>query len=274
MDYFDLFERTSINGQPIGLILPWDGSGDVIDRACDLLTSLVHRGEIILLVERFPADPPPPRVGNVRVRLVTGHAPTSGAALSRAFRESRCPVLVTLGTERLPKPADVSRLLAALNKADVVVGRRREVGRWPALRRPIEACLRRVFGIPIADPACPLKAIRRRAVAGMHLQSTAGLLPFELMAKTGYLVRLVDEVMLEADSLGAYSGAAGLTFPAILRLLGRPEFGPLIVPGLWFQPATVAPRRQAISVHRHRPGSDFSAILAPRSLRRPRSLRG
>ena len=113
-----------------------------------------------------------------RVRVF--HAPRcrgQSAALATGFRAARGEIIVTLDADLQNDPADIPRLLAELERADVVSGVR--VGRRDSRLRLLSSRIANAVrnwatGDAIRDVGCSLRAMRRRYVIriwpfrGMH----------------------------------------------------------------------------------------------------------
>ncbi|MGE5176550.1 MAG: glycosyltransferase family 2 protein [Hyphomicrobiales bacterium] len=98
------------------------------------------------------------------------------AAVAAGFRIARGDVLVTLDGDGQNDPADIPRLLAALDGADVVSGvraERRDGWTRRVSSRVANAVRRAVIGDHITDTGCSLKAYRRNAIEGLPLFATA-----------------------------------------------------------------------------------------------------
>jgi len=100
-----------------------------------------------------------------RLRLLR-HRRNAGlsAALDSGFRHARADVLVSLDADLQNDPADVPRLLAALERCDVVCGvraRRRDNWLRRASSRIANAVRNRATGESITDVGCTLRAYRR-----------------------------------------------------------------------------------------------------------------
>lgn len=117
-----------------------------------------------------------------------------GDALSRGIAGSTLPlVLVTTAEE--PWTADhLDPLLASIERADHVVGRRRiGVGRW--LGRSFSALRwRLLFAVPAVDVHSPCRIHRRAKLATITLQSSSSFVDVEILAKATFLNHLLDEV--------------------------------------------------------------------------------
>ena len=96
------------------------------------------------------------------------------AALSAGLAHSRHPIVVTLDADLQNDPADIPKLLAALEAgADVVCGWRRD-RQDPWLTRRVPSALanrliRRLTGVRLHDIGCTLRAYRRDVLADVHL---------------------------------------------------------------------------------------------------------
>jgi len=93
-------------------------------------------------------------------------------ALAAGLTRARGAIVVTMDADLQNDPADLPRLLAALEHADVVSGireRRRDgwVRRWSS--RVANATRRAVLGDPVTDIGCSFKAYRREALEGLPL---------------------------------------------------------------------------------------------------------
>jgi glycosyltransferase involved in cell wall biosynthesis len=106
----------------------------------------------------------------VRLRRNFGQTP----ALAAGLAHSRYPIIVTLDADLQNDPADIPRLLAALDAGqDVVCGwRRARQDRWLTRRLPsilANALIRRLTGVKINDIGCTLRAYRRAVLEDVHL---------------------------------------------------------------------------------------------------------
>ena len=109
-----------------------------------------------------------PRVRAVRLAENAGQSAALAAGLSRA----RGAVIVTLDADLQNDPADLPRLLAALEGADVVSGIRADRhDSWLriASSRIANWTRRSVLGDPVTDIGCSFKAYRREALEGLPM---------------------------------------------------------------------------------------------------------
>lgn len=109
-----------------------------------------------------------PRVRAVRFAANAGQSAALAAGIARAQGQ----VVVTLDADLQNDPADLPRVLAALEHADVVSGvRARRHDSW--LRRVssriANATRRAVLGDPVTDIGCSFKAYRREALEGLPM---------------------------------------------------------------------------------------------------------
>ena len=106
-----------------------------------------------------------------RVRVVTlARRSGQSAAIVAGLARVRGRVIVTLDADLQNDPADLPRLLAALEHADVVSGirlTRRDTASRRFSSRIANAVRRGVLGDSVTDIGCSFKAYRREALAGM-----------------------------------------------------------------------------------------------------------
>ena len=130
---------------------------------------LVDDGSSDGTAERIAAEAG--RDPRVRAVLLAKNAGQS-AALAAGLARARGRVIVTLDADLQNDPADLPRVLAALDQADVVSGIR--AGRqdtWVRLvsSRIANATRRAVLGDPVTDIGCSFKAYRREALEGLPM---------------------------------------------------------------------------------------------------------
>jgi glycosyltransferase involved in cell wall biosynthesis len=106
-----------------------------------------------------------------RVRLVTIAARSGqSAAIVAGLARARGRVILTLDADLQNDPADLPKLLAALENADVVSGiraTRRDTATRRLSSRVANAVRRAVIGDSVTDIGCSFKAYRREALIGM-----------------------------------------------------------------------------------------------------------
>ena len=94
------------------------------------------------------------------------------AALAAGFARVRGRVVVTLDADLQNDPADLPKVLAALENADVVSGirlRRRDSALRLLSSRIANGFRRAVLGDPVTDIGCSFKAYRREALEGLPM---------------------------------------------------------------------------------------------------------
>ena len=234
MDFVDLFERKSLVGKGISVVVrPADveanSTGRSFQTAVDAVISLLGErasgAEIIFLVESFPSAPPPTRINGTRIRFVVVVNSESGMALTTGIRAARNPVLLFVDDEVSLNRDELKGLLERLEYADIVSGRRRKRWSSASLCWPIDRLLRSVLGVPFTDPFCPIKIARREALAEVHLDQNGPRADFELLAKATYLIRLVDEVRIALPWQGpTITGALFGQWRSFIAMILRPRF--------------------------------------------------
>jgi glycosyltransferase involved in cell wall biosynthesis len=103
--------------------------------------------------------------------LLSGNCGQS-VALAAGLRRTRGAVIVTLDADLQNDPADLPKVLAALEGADVVSGvraHRQDDWRRRLSSRIANAVRRAVLGDPVTDIGCSFKAYRREALEGLPL---------------------------------------------------------------------------------------------------------
>lgn len=206
MDFDELFERPSLTGQGISVVVRAGATGSAGEKSLSaketterILGHLSHQSrpaEILFLTNSYPDRMPPARINGTRVRFVATSQPESGPSLMAAIRQTRFPILLMVDGAFSIDGAEFQQLLDRLEYCDIVVGRRTKRWSWASFAWPIDRLLRAVLGIPFTDPFCPIKIARREAVSEIHLDRDGALADLELLAKGTYLVRLVDEIRL------------------------------------------------------------------------------
>ena len=108
-----------------------------------------------------------------RVRVLTFRRNFGkSAALDAGFKAARGDVVVTMDADLQDDPAEVPRLLGALETCDVVSGwkeRRRDPLGKTLPSRFFNAVVRRASGVPLRDFNCGFKAYRAEALEGLTL---------------------------------------------------------------------------------------------------------
>jgi glycosyltransferase involved in cell wall biosynthesis len=139
-------------GRDYEIVYVDDGS---TDRSWDVLKRLIASDRAVRLV---------------RLRRNFGQT----AALAAGLAHSRHPIVVTLDADLQNDPADIGRLLEALDRGeDVVCGWRRERNDpWLTRRLPsliANRLIRWMTGVRLHDIGCTLRAYRRDVLKDVHL---------------------------------------------------------------------------------------------------------
>ncbi len=149
----ELGQALGPTGESYELVLVDDGSDD---------------GTGARLLEAARLDP---RIRPVRLAARAGQS----AALAAGFLRARGAIVVTLDADLQNDPADLPRLLAALESADVVSGvRQGRQDTWVRLvsSRIANGARRLVLGDRVTDIGCSFKAYRREALEALPYFTT------------------------------------------------------------------------------------------------------
>jgi glycosyltransferase involved in cell wall biosynthesis len=126
-------------------------------------------------------------------------------ALMAGFEQSQGAVIVTLPAYFQIEPADISKLVAALESADVVVARR-----WPRVGGPGERLRRWAFhglvrwmtGLPLSDLGCSARALKRQVLEEISLYGDQHRLLPALADRQGFRVQ---EIQVRQSPQDRYS---------------------------------------------------------------------
>ena len=144
---------------------------EALHRELDAAVGRVAGGLEILFVDDGSRDASLARMQAIaekdaRVRVLALDARHGqSAALDAGFRAARGELIATLDADLQNDPADLPRLLAALERADVVCGvrvERRDAWLRRASSRIANAFRNRVTGENVRDVGCSLRVMRRR----------------------------------------------------------------------------------------------------------------
>jgi glycosyltransferase involved in cell wall biosynthesis len=120
-----------------------------------------------------------------------------GAAIRSGLATARLEYVFLTDGDRQFDPAEVARLVPALERADVVVGFRARRSD-PLFRRLYavgwNALVRRLLGLPVRDVNCAFKLMRRDALAGLRLEAEGAAVSAELLARLGRSGRRIVEL--------------------------------------------------------------------------------
>ncbi|MCV6968350.1 glycosyltransferase family 2 protein [Mycobacterium bohemicum] len=111
-----------------------------------------------------------------------------GAAVHAGVTAATTPIVAVIDADGSMDPADLPRLVAELERADLVTGRRRPVPglHWPWVARVgtvvMSWRLRTRHGLPVHDIA-PMRVARRDALLGLGVEDRRSGYPLELLVR-------------------------------------------------------------------------------------------
>ena len=226
MDLFTLLHRCRLSHSPISLVVRLAESrllDTALPRAEALLADRDQADEILVLVDEPCGVDVPAQKDGILIRFLVCEDALHGRALAKAFSACRRPLVVAVDQDVALTREELADVLGLLDGCDLVVGRRRAAFRWWAW--PLEASMRWLFAVPVLDPLCPCKGMRRAAVADVILQSRGPLVDFELIAKLTALTTLIDETPLADHAKGSGLLRMMLTnIGGVCRLFFQPRF--------------------------------------------------
>jgi glycosyltransferase involved in cell wall biosynthesis len=162
------------------VVVPLRNEADSLEELCrgvhEVMAAVDPSYELLLAddgsddgtAERFRRLAPP------SARLLSLPRRGKAEALQAGFDAARGELIVTLDGDLQDDPADIPRLLAALDEGcDLAIGWRRE--RRDAWTKRAASALanglrRLLFGERVHDVGCPLRAFRKEAVRGLRLR--------------------------------------------------------------------------------------------------------
>jgi glycosyltransferase involved in cell wall biosynthesis len=121
-------------------------------------------------------------------RVVAEPRPGYGSAVHAGVVAATTPVVAVIDADGSMDPADLPRLVAALDGADLVTGRRRPVPglHWPWVARVgtvvMSWRLRTRHGLPVHDIA-PMRVARREALLNLGVADRRSGYPLELLVR-------------------------------------------------------------------------------------------
>ncbi|WP_072690221.1 glycosyltransferase family 2 protein [Rhodococcus marinonascens] len=123
--------------------------------------------------------------------VVREQIPGYGSAVHAGVLAAQSPVVCVLDGDGSMDPAELPRLVAALDSgADLAVGRRRadRRGTWPLYSRignaVLAARIRRRYGLPVHDLGA-MRAVRRQALLDLHVDDRRSGYPLQLLVLAG-----------------------------------------------------------------------------------------
>jgi hypothetical protein len=267
----DPWYRTPIKTAPLSAVLLARGAGpeleEVVSAWAGRLEALQRPYEIILVNDG--GSDAVPRLDALAERLPAlrvCHHPEPcglGAALRTGVEAARHPLLFYTTCDRQYQPEDLTRLLDAIDRVDLVTGCR--AGRpapfwWRGLAAvfrgfvrvlfglslPPRLCwlgasgrgrrwlARWLFGVRVHDPECAFRLFRRSVFRRIPIQIDGDFAQVEILAKANFLGHLMDEVPVSHRPPGA--GGGPLAGPPerlwrdVRRLFSAADFGPVALP--------------------------------------------
>jgi glycosyltransferase involved in cell wall biosynthesis len=269
----DLPERPPIASSALSVVLPARDAEKLLPGVVSAWSAVLDglkRDYEILLVDDGSTDATAARAEALatqdpRLRVLRHDGPRGfGATLRTGITAARFPLLFYTTCDRQYDPADLKKLLDAIDKVDLVSGFRlfrpvpgglRWAGRlyrwlvwlllgasltplpgWLGWRGHARAWLARVmFGVRLADVDCAFRLFRRSIFARIPIQSDGPFAQVEILAKANFLACMMDEVPVSYKP-DSPPGSGPLHVPArqtrreIRRLLSHPDFGPAVLP--------------------------------------------
>jgi glycosyltransferase involved in cell wall biosynthesis len=259
-------DRPRVSKEPISVLLPAynqaAGLEPIVENWLRALDRLGRPYEFIIINDGSTDD-----TAAVAVRLAVRHPAVRvlrhdshrgfGAALRTGIRVARYPLVFDTACDYPYPPADLKKLLDAIDSVDLVSGCRtepvpaglRHLGRvyrvlarilfgvqpeprptwrgWAAWWQGVR--LRLVFGIRLWDATSAFKLFRKSVLDRLPIQSDTDFVHAELMAKANFLGCLMAEVPI-GKLAGTFRGVTELPPPSVdrateaRRVFRRPEF--------------------------------------------------
>jgi hypothetical protein len=176
-------------------------------------------------------------------------------ALDDAIRATQYPLVAFCRADRQYQPADLERMLAVIDKVDLVAGYRAG-GKTPWWRVVLDTVIeltsrfvlgvpleprvcwlgaegwgrrwvaRWIFGLRVVDPECPFRLARREIFLHLPIQSGGPFVHVEILAKANHLsCLLAEEGVTWTPPIDATTDAISFGHDARL-VFGTPDFGP------------------------------------------------
>lgn len=263
--------RPPIAHAPLSLVLlPPAGAGETGKAVAawrGFLDTLNRPYEVLLVA---PAESAP----DPAVRVVSVDAPERlGEAVKTALREAQHPLVALATADEQFRPDELARLLALIDPVDIVVGCR-VAGPVPAWRRALDAVIgglsrwvlgiplpprpcwlgtegfrrrwvaRRLFGVRLHDPECPLRLVRREVLHRFPLQCAGPMLLVEMLAKANHVECIMTEEPVTWDPPRVPAAWPGSFAAEAWRLFREPDFTPVET---HVSPAPAAPVQEGYS---------------------------
>lgn len=179
-----LIASASMPDCPVTVVLPCLNEAEALPG----VLAGIPPGYLALVVDNNSTD------GTAEVALAHGaqvvveKKPGYGSAVHAGVVAATSPTVAVIDADGSLDPGDLPRLVAALDGADMVTGRRRPVRglRWPWHARLGTAVvcfrLRRKHGLPVHDIA-PMRVVRRDALLELGVADRRSGYPLELLVR-------------------------------------------------------------------------------------------
>lgn len=205
MDLGKLLHREPIADRGISVVIPAHNEAENLEAVVTGMSAVFDgkgRGHEVIVVNDGSTDTTAEVAeklvaANKRVRVVQHDAREGyGAALRSGFRVAKYPLVLQLDGDNRYDPAEIDRLLGAINYVDVVCGYRET---RPADSRGVADwfyrwVLRVVFAVRVRDVNCGFRLFRRAALRRIPIQSNGRFANAEVLAKATFMNMLVGEV--------------------------------------------------------------------------------
>lgn len=158
-------------------------------------------------------------------RVVAEPRPGYGSAVHAGVVAAATPIVAVIDADGSLDPRDLPRLVAALDGADLVIGRRRPVPglHWPWVARlgtvVMSWRLRTRHGLPVHDIA-PMRVARRKALLALGVADRRSGYPLELLvraAAAGW--RVVELDVAYGPRTGGKSKVSGSLRGSVIAIL-------------------------------------------------------
>ncbi len=228
----DLLERPPIASAPISVVLVADNSAHTLTNNLNQWTQFLdslNRDYEILLVDDGSMDGTATVLAELspllaRVKILRHDRPQGiGAALRSGIAAARMPLLCYSTADGAYRPAELQRLIEAIDPLDLVTGYRqwRPVPLWFRIPETVYRLLLRVvfgiptepqpcwfgrqrysrrwlarwiLGLPVSDPECSFRLFRRALFDRIPIQSAGSFAHIEILAKANFLGALLAQV--------------------------------------------------------------------------------
>jgi glycosyltransferase involved in cell wall biosynthesis len=196
---------------PVTVVLPCLNEADALPG----VLAAIPPGYQALVVDNNSTDGTADVARAHGAEVVCERAPGYGSAVHAGVVAATSPVVAVIDADGSLDPGDLPRLVAALDGAEMVIGRRRAVpgSRWPWHARLGTAAvcsrLRQKHGLPVHDIA-PMRVMRRDDLLALGVEDRRSGYPLELLvraAAAGW--RVVELDVLYGPRSGGVSKVSG-----------------------------------------------------------------